>query len=159
MSQSLSPPSLERDDDRVTVRRAQFAYHYSHQSALVKALHGLLRGLEMLCYVIASVAFAYGLYETVRWLFTRDAAPLAEAWLTYGFSMSLVVLPMGLDVLLLRAFPTDIGIMDSQLDVDSLKELTTGIGAILFGIAITLCGLPGLAYMTQLALAFFQSRV
>jgi hypothetical protein len=157
MSQSYPSLPLETDGGDLSLRRAQFEQQFGEQPDFVRALHGLLRGLEMLCYVIASVAFAYGLYETVRWFFTRDPAPVAEAWTAYGLSMSLLVLPLGLDVLLLRVFPTDMGIMGNQLDADKLRELTTGARAILFGIAITLCGLPGAVYMTQLAITTLGS--
>ena len=111
----------------------------------------------MACFVIAGIAFAYGLYTTVRWLFTGDLGSLPEAWATYGLSMSLLVLPMGLDVLLLRVFPADMGIMSGQLDADTQKELVTGTRAILAGSAITFGGLPGAVYMTELAIELFKS--
>ncbi len=157
MSQSDQTLPLPTDVNRVSKRRAQFDQHFDQQPGFVKALHKFLRGFEVVCFVIAGIAFVYGLYTTVRWLFTGDLGPLAVAWATYGLSMSLLVLPMGLDVLLLRVFPAEMGMMSSQLDADTQADLTTGMRAILYGIAITFGGLPGAFYMTDLAIETLKS--
>lgn len=157
MSQSNQALLLEKDAERQAKRRAQFEQHLTRQPGFVKGLHTFLKGFEMLCFVIAGIAFVYGLYTTVRWLFTGDLGQLPVAWATYGLSMSLLVLPMGLDVLLLRVWPADMGMMSGQLDADTNKDLTTGFRAILIGIAVTFGGLPGLFYMTNLAIETINS--
>ena len=134
------------------LRRDQFEAHLASQPTIIRALHTFLKGFQIACIALAGIFWIVAIIITIRWAVTGVVGNLAEAWVNYGLAMSLIVFPMGLDVMLLRANPTDIYSLDSSLNVK--KDLHTGVKAFFMGFGITFGGLPGFVYIGGLLLEF-----
>lgn len=157
MSKTAAIKNIEANVGEISNVRAQFNRHLAEQPAIVRATHKFLKGFQLACIALAGIFWVVGIIVTVRWAFTGDLSGLAEAWVNYGLSMSFLVLPMGLDVLLLRVHPTDIYTLSNSLDSTNRTKLTTGVTALLAGLAITLGGAPGTVHMINLARQALES--
>jgi hypothetical protein len=77
-----------------------------------------------------------------------EATSLPIAWVNFGLSMSFLVFPWGLDVMLLRAYPSEI--LPNWRKPRKAIQFITGVGAFFAGLGIACAGAPGAARMIQL---------
>jgi len=135
--------------------KAQFRAYLEKQPGIVRGLHRVLRVAALCCYAVPAIFLAAALYTTILWATTGSftslgqATYLPDAWVNFGLSMSFLVFPWGLDVMLLRAFPTEI-LPDWRKPKNPINFIT-GVGAFFAGLGITCAGAPGAARMIELA--------
>ena len=129
--------------------QAQVKPYMAKQLSIVRGLHYVLQGLFLLCIVLACIMFVVAIYYTFVWIFTGALTKLDDAWVNFGLSMSFLVFPWGLDVMLLRAFPTEI--LPGWRKPSQPINLRTGVGAFFAGLGIMCAGAPGAARMIELA--------
>ena len=117
----------------------------------------MLKGLALFCFALPIIFGIAGLYYTYLWATTGsfsslgEATYLPDAWVNFGLSMSFLVLPWGLDAMLLRAFPTDAIFLIAYGQVRKPINFRTGVGAFFAGFGIMCTGAPGAARMIDLA--------
>jgi hypothetical protein len=135
--------------------KAQFRAYLEKQPGIVRGLHQVLRVAAWCCYALPVIFFAAALYTTILWATTGSftslgqATYLPDAWVNFGLSLSFLVFPWGLDVMLLRAFPTEV--IPGWRKPKKPVNFITGGGAILAGFGIMCAGAPGAARMLELA--------
>jgi hypothetical protein len=136
--------------------QAQVNQYLEKQHPVVRGLHRVLQGLFLLCLALSVICFCVALYHTFLWATTGSftslgkATYLPNAWVNFGLSMSLLVFPLGLDSMLLRAFPAVIFPVAWYRSNKPLPFIT-GLGAFFAGFGITCAGAPGAAHFIGLA--------
>ncbi len=144
--QSVVPPEVPvRDYQREYM--SEFQEYLDKQPGIVKFLHTVLKGFARFNYLLAGYFFIVGLYWTFIWITTGALSQLGVAWANYGLSMSFLVFPWGLDIMLLRAWPTEL----QQISFAKPVHFRTGPWQILAGFGIMAAGAPGAARMIGLA--------
>lgn len=126
---------------------AEFNEYLDSQPGIVRVLHKVLKGFAVITFVVAGFFFIVGLYWTFIWITTGAVDQIGVAWANYGLSMSFLVFPWGLDIMLLRAWPTDL----QPNSYTGPVKFRTGPLQILAGFGITAAGGPGAARMIELA--------
>jgi hypothetical protein len=133
----------------------QFQQYLAKQHPIVRGLHMVLQIFSLLCIAIAVYFFFAALYHTYTWATTGNL-PSLNAWMNFGFSMSFLVFPWGLDSMLMRTFPA---IIFPVSWYRSPRPITykTGIGTIFAGFGIMCAGAPGAAIIPAVIWQFIQS--
>jgi len=153
---SLQNAILVKEQESKEQYQAQVSQHMAKQHPIVRALHQMLQGLSLFCFVLASVCFFIAMFYTCLWATTGSFTSLGKAtnlpiaWVTYGLSMSFLVFPWGLNSMLLRIFPA-ILIPAEWFRSSKPIQFKTGIGAFFAGFGIMCSGAPGAAYFINLA--------
>lgn len=134
----------------------QFNQYLATQPGIVRGLHQFLKGFALFCVALPIIFGLVAMYYTVLWAFTGSfsslgqATYLPEAWVNFGLSCSFMVFPWGLDVMLLRAFPTNAMFYTVYGRARKPIKFITG-GAVFFaGLGIMCAGAPGAARMIVL---------
>jgi hypothetical protein len=131
--------------------RAQFNQYLATQPAIVRGLHVVMKILAVICFALPFIFGAIALYYTVLWTLTGNftslgrATNLPIAWVNFGLSCSLMVLPWGLDAMLMRAFQTDAFLPYAYGNVRKPVKFMTGLGAFFAGFGTMCAGAPGAA--------------
>jgi hypothetical protein len=130
---------------------ARFKPYLATQPAIVRGLHMALKILAVICFALPFIFGAIALYNTVLWALTGNftslgrATNLPIAWVNFGLSCSFMVLPWGLDAMLLRAFQTDAFLPVVYGNSGRPVKFMTGLGAFFAGFGIMCAGAPGAA--------------
>ena len=136
---------------------AQFNQYLAMQHPIVRGLHLVLKGLAMILFVLPFIFGFVAVYQTYIWATTGSLAALGVAWANFGFSCSFMVLPWGLDAMLMRAFPTGAFLTTVYGTVRKPIRFTTGLGAFFAGFGIMCAGAPGAAIIPSAIWQLIQS--
>jgi hypothetical protein len=136
---------------------AQFNQYLATQHPIVRGLHLALKGLAMILFVLPFIFGFIAVYQTYIWATTGSLTALGVAWANFGFSCSFMVLPWGLDAMLMRAFPTGAFLTTAYGTVRKPIRFTTGLGAFFAGFGIMCAGAPGAAIIPTVIWQFLQS--
>ncbi len=123
-----------------------FKAYLDKQPGIVKTLHKILKVFAAVNFALVAYFFVTGLYWTFVWITTGALDQLGVSWANYGLSMSFLVFPWGLDIMLLRAWPTEL----QPISYSKPVVFRTGPMQILAGFGITAAGGPGAANMIRL---------
>jgi hypothetical protein len=130
---------------------AKFKQYLKTQHPIVRGLHVALKVLAVICFALPFIFFGIAIYYTVLWALTGNltslgrAANLPIAWVHFGLSCSLMVLPWGLDAMLMRAFQTDAFLPVAYGNARKPVKFMTGLGAFFAGFGVMCAGAPGAA--------------
>jgi hypothetical protein len=142
---------------------AQFNQYLATQPSLVRGLHLVLKILAVICFILPFIFVAIALYDTFLWATTGSFSSLGRAtnlpiaWVNFGLSCSLMVLPWGLDAMLLRAFQTDAFVPYTYGNTRKPIKFMTGLGAFFAGLGVMCAGAPGAATIPGVIWQFIQS--
>jgi hypothetical protein len=139
-------PGLDYKDEY----RTKVSAYLAQQQPIVRGLNRVLQVLAWLCLANAIVFFCVALYQTLAWATTGATTSLADAWVNFGLSMSLLVFPWGLDSMLVRVFPAVIFPLAWYRSNRPIPFMT-GTGAFFAGLGITCAGAPGAVHFFSLA--------
>jgi hypothetical protein len=142
---------------------AKFNQYLATQYPIVRGLHLVLKILAMICFALPFIFFAIAIYYTILWATTGSFSSLGQAtnlpiaWVNFGLSCSLMVLPWGLDSMLMRAFQTDAYLPYAYGNAGRPIKFMTGLGAFFAGLGIMCAGAPGAAIIPGVIWQFIQS--
>ena len=132
----------------------QFNEYLGRQPAIVRGTHQALRIVSLLLFALPVIFFFVAMVQTFLWATTGSFTSLGEAtslpvaWANFGLSMSFLVFPWGLDVMLLRAYPSET--LPNWRKPRKAIQFITGVGAFFAGLGIACAGAPGAGRMIQL---------
>jgi len=142
---------------------AQFNQYLATQHPVVRGLHMVLKGLAIICFALPIVFGVIAMYYTFVWATTGSFSSLGAAtymptaWVNFGLSCSFMVLPWGLDAMLMRAFPTGAFLVYAYGQVRKPIKFMTGLGAFFAGFGIMCAGAPGAAVIPSVIWRFIQN--